>query len=102
MPEGIGNGLMRQAVSGIIVRTNATPDVRIDPWAAPGGAPAAGTGGGPGGLILRLLQPEIVVQSAAGPIPIRPWGEPTGAGGAVAIILLAGAVYLAARALRLL
>lgn len=101
MPEGLAVGIARQAVREITVRSNATPEIRIDPFASPGGTAKDGTGGGVGGVILRVLQPEITVQSAAGPIVVRPWGEPTGAGGFVAVALLAGAAYLLARALRL-
>lgn len=100
--NGFANGLAHQAVSAVTIRSNATPDVRIDPWAGSGGSPKDGTGGGFGGLLFRLLQPEIIVQSAAGPIPVRPWGEPTGAGGLVAIGIVVALGYVALRALRVL
>jgi hypothetical protein len=57
------------AIDAVVIKTTLLPDITLHP---------GGSGGGfsPGGLVLRLLKPQVVVQSAFGDAEVAPFGEP--------------------------
>lgn len=90
-------GVLGGAVRRVTIRTNLSPAVEVDPFAAPGGST-----GGPGvaDVVGQLLQPAFDVETAAGRVVVAPWGEPSPLRGALALVALAAAGWVIFRAAR--
>jgi len=98
MPEpSLASTVARGLVKDVEVRTNVGA-ARIDPFGAPGGRTKEG--GGVTSLLLRLLQPEIIIHTSGGPLPVSPYGRPIEHGGLVGLALLAGVAFLLYRVVR--
>lgn len=62
--------LLQGLITGIHIRSNYGPDIDMDaPFTSGSTDPATQT-------LLKALQPQITIDSAAGPLVIHPWGDP--------------------------
>ena len=93
------SSVAQQAVTGVTFRSTVTPPYRYDPWAPSEPAPP--------NPLLALLRPAVDVETAAGPVTIAPYGEPTenyapvvAVGGLAAIVGLVVLIGWAARAIK--
>lgn len=57
-------------VRDVSVRTRFTPSVTFQPYGQ------GGSGSGMGQMLMGLLQPEVTVGTAAGPVVFSPYGSP--------------------------
>ena len=103
--DGGGGAVARAAVKRVIMRSQFTPDVEVQPFGDNGtattvkGDPATNS---VTNAILGVVQPAFYVETAAGLVPLEPYGRPSGryvpllvVGG---VVVTLGAAYVCYRA----
>lgn len=75
--------LLQGTIKAVRVRSQLTPSFRYDPWAPSEGPPAEGES-----WLMSIVKPEIVVETAAGDVPLAPWGRPERDYSLVALVAL--------------
>lgn len=69
MPEVL-NSLLQGSVRKVTFRSQLTPPYEYDPW-SPSPPPSESQS-----WLMDLVKPEVIVDTAAGPISIAPYGVP--------------------------
>lgn len=71
MPDTMA--VARALVRGVKFRSQISPEVTYDPW----GPTPPPTQRGIGVQIMRVIRPEVTVETPAGPVTVAPYGPPT-------------------------
>jgi hypothetical protein len=63
----------KQSVQSVTFRSQVTPEFEFDPWAQQQEPPVEGES-----MLMKLVKPSFVLNTAGGPVEIAPYGTPTG------------------------
>lgn len=67
----VAAGVARGSIKTVTFRSQISPAYSYDP-----NQPSRSTGGGFGQVLMQIVKPEVVVDTAAGQVSMAPWGKP--------------------------